>query len=229
MGAPSARPGAFVNHRRFRMDSRLEVEMSKESCIYRQVLSRGILLVRCNCHIHDKDPYRGNLGTVLDVLSLATIGQRQVLVSYHFEVSVTDHNHDHKFSMVTNSDFELFLFHAEDREKELMPTITTTLGKWPEWSSVWWGQGLGCSITFDSGTEFADVSPSHPMILPTLVSAHADFVARFSEQTDTMVRTGGLLFTGNLVEAALDSLLKRYSALVAQAVKEQTKHLYGVK
>lgn len=30
MGAPSARPGAFVNHRRFRMDSRLEVKMSPE-------------------------------------------------------------------------------------------------------------------------------------------------------------------------------------------------------
>ncbi|MCR4276231.1 MAG: hypothetical protein NUV90_02515 [Candidatus Parcubacteria bacterium] len=154
----------------------------------------------------------------------------QALVWYRFETSVDEFGGNEKFSLSTDSRFALSIFdNSIDLEADIQNAMVEILRNWRRGWASWGARALKCSVGFISGMELEDVPPSHPMILPTLVAAHANLKAEFFQQADKLVKTGGLKYTSHVVETTLDSLLKRYSAFVAQVTKEQIKQLFGIK
>ena len=206
--------------------------------VYRDILDHGILFTRCDCTFHDGGPYSGGSSATLDVLNLEKNCGFQALIWYHFETSVDKHAEDDKYSLTTDSRFDISISGAR-MDSDAICATAEMLEHWRRGWRIWGARASKCSIGFISGKEMADIPPSHPIILPTLVAAYAQFKAEFSQQVDALVKTSGKKYTDRftaaslasreheVVEHSLNSCLSRYSAFVAQAMREQTKQFFG--
>jgi len=196
--------------------------------IYREILSRGMIFTQCDCVIHDDGPYNGNSSSALDVLSLKKGDEWQALIWYHFEAYTSDHdNREKKFSLTTDSRFALYVLNNSVPKMDIQYAMLEMLRKFRQGWIRWGARELKCSIGFISGKRLEDVPPSHPLILPTLFSAYANLRAEFFTQVEKLKKTVEPRHQPQVTEA-LDSLLRRYSAFVAQAQKQQIKQLFGV-
>lgn len=210
--------------------------------VYEEILSHGRIFLRCDCRIHDVGPYAPCSEMRIDVLSL--VGQRledwrwEIPVWYRFEYAVSNAEGG-KFSLITNSRYLLSVVDSKTSSEGLSERLTDRVEDAVDnafhtmcmpWNTSLMKYGVReaiCSIKFISGTLLEDVSPNHPTILPALASAYANLKAEFSKQAEKLATDAPHEHEAHVAEA-LDSLLRRYSAFVAQAQKSQTKQLFGV-
>lgn len=210
--------------------------------VHEEILSRGRIFLRGDCNIHDVGTYTTCSSVRIDVLSLE--GQRlrdrrwEIPVWYQFDYAVSNVEGG-KFSLVTNSRYLLSVIDSRTSPEGLSERLTDRVEDavdnmfhsmclpWDDNLMKWGAREIKCSIKFVSKTLLGDISPSHPAILPALSSAYANIKAEFFTQAEKLATDVPHEHKSHVAEA-LNSLLRRYSAFVAQAQREQTKQLFGV-
>ncbi|MDO8492564.1 MAG: hypothetical protein Q7S34_02925 [bacterium] len=210
--------------------------------VYREILSRGRIFLRCNCYIHDVGPYAPCSSMRTDVLSLNN--QRfdnwwwEIPVWYRFDYAISNAEGG-KFSLKTNSRYLLSVVDSRTSPESLSERLTDRVEDavdnmfhamclpWDDGLMKYGTREVKCSIKFVSGTLLEDISPSHYAILPVLSSAYANLKVEFFMQAEKLATDIPHEHKAHVTES-MDSLLRRYSAFVAQAQKEQMKQLFGV-